>query len=90
MGKYRDRPTIIAELLKAATAGSTKTHLMYNTYTSSPQMNAYLKTVIDCGLIRFDDGHYFTTQKGLQFIELVNRMHKLIGTEGQEIAIPVR
>jgi predicted transcriptional regulator len=76
--KNRDRMDIISRILEAANGGTgaTKTKIMYNAFLSHGQLKHYLTTLADKGLLRYDflTQTFKTTEKGLRFIQLYNKM----------------
>jgi predicted transcriptional regulator len=74
--RYRGESDIVAQLLQAASGGSTKTKLMYSAYLSFMQLKYYLKLLAELGLIECEDrGHiYRTTDKGFKFLKLYDQM----------------
>ena len=73
--RYRTRNDIIAELLKIALDGTTKTKLMYNGYLSYRQLQDYLPLLLGNGLLEFDGKgrKYHTTKKGRDFLDVYER-----------------
>ena len=69
---------IISRILEAANGGTgaTKTKIMYNAFLSHGQLKQYLTTLADKGLLRYDflTQTFKTTEKGLRFIQLYNKM----------------
>jgi predicted transcriptional regulator len=69
---------IISRILDAANGGTgaTKTKIMYNAFLSHGQLKQYLTTLADKGLLRYDflTQTFKTTEKGLRFIQLYNKM----------------
>jgi predicted transcriptional regulator len=74
--KYRSRTDIAAEILKIAKDGTQKTRIMYGAYLSHKQIGEYLSTLIDGDLLEYDKHSrvYTTTQKGLQFCRMYERV----------------
>jgi predicted transcriptional regulator len=76
--KYRDRIDIISSVLEVANVGddTTKTRIMYNANLSHDQLKEYLTVLTERDLLSYDlDSHTFkTTEKGLRFLEIYNRM----------------
>lgn len=65
----RDRHDIIGEILKTATGGQKKTHIMYKARLSHSQLKLYLELLDRNGMIVQNDGVYMTTPKGLSFVK---------------------
>ena len=80
MHRYRNRIDIIAELLNAASAGSTKTKMMYKAMLSHEQLKEYLHMLAENGLIMYneDSQRFTTTHKGYQFLQRYEDLTKLI------------
>jgi predicted transcriptional regulator len=78
--KYRSRTDIIATILQAAMAGSTKTHLMYGAYLSYAQIQEYITFLQGKGLIMYEEGiqHYKLTEKGLHFLHVYDQISELV------------
>ncbi len=83
--KRRDRHDIVVEILKTATEGKIKTHIMYKAKLSYAQLNEYLPLLIDNGFLentsirhkRNIKRVYKTTDKGLRFLENFESIKKL-------------
>ncbi len=77
--KYRSRSDIIGLLLEAANGGgATKTKLMYKAFLSFNQLREYLAVLVENGLIEYEGNQtYRTTQKGLQVLQLHNKIEEL-------------
>jgi len=83
--KRRDRHEIIAEILKTASNGRIKTHIMYRAKLSYSQINEYLPLLVEKGFLEHlkvaRSGHYATvyrtTPKGRQFIENLESLNVL-------------
>ena len=71
--KRRDKLVIIAEIIDIAKKGSTKTHIMFQANLSFTQLNQYISTLTQTGLLEktmCDNKEiYRATQKGLEFME---------------------
>jgi predicted transcriptional regulator len=68
--KYRSRTDIIAQMLRDATNGATKTRLMYSAYVSYDQIQKYLALLQKNGLLTYVHGVqlYKLKEKGLHFL----------------------
>jgi predicted transcriptional regulator len=83
--KRRDRHDIVVEILKTATDGKIKTHIMYKAKLSYAQLNEYIPLLVQKGFlenttIRHKKGEkkvFRTTQKGLRFVENFESIRKL-------------
>lgn len=71
--KYRDRMTIIADILKSVSErgrGKRKTNIMQSVNLSHSQVNKYLDLLLRNGYVILDDGRmYKPTHKGLAFLQ---------------------
>jgi predicted transcriptional regulator len=80
--KYRSRSEIVRSILEAANAGegASKTRLMYKSYLSYNQLKEYLALLQENGLIDYETGRhsYRITHKGLQLLQLQNKMEEMI------------
>lgn len=66
----RDRHEITFEILNKAISGKKKTELMREVGLSYAQSKAYLKTLLETGLLEMDKKNFYkTTSKGLEFME---------------------
>jgi predicted transcriptional regulator len=87
--KYRNRSEICAQILETANGGVMKTKIMYKAFLSYEQMKEYLVVLVENNLIMYDKetGRYKTTEKGLKFVQLYNKMGALmVLPKQQEIA----
>jgi predicted transcriptional regulator len=79
--RYRTKTEILAEFLQAASVhnGISRTHLMYNTFVPHRQVKEYLRVVVQNGLLDYDGltRIYKTTEKGLNVIELCEKLQEL-------------
>jgi predicted transcriptional regulator len=81
----RCRLEIISQILETANGGvSTKIMIMYKANLSYVQLKDYLATLTNKNLLRYDlDTHTFkTTEKGLRFLEIYNRLDDIMREEG--------
>jgi predicted transcriptional regulator len=73
----RSRLEIISQILETANGGvSTKIKIMYQANLSYAQLKKYLMVLTERDLLRYDlDTHTFkTTEKGLRFVKIYNRL----------------
>ncbi len=83
----RSRIDIISHILETANGGvTTKLEMMYKANLSYAQLKDYLKTLSEKNLISYDlDSHIFkTTEKGLRFLEIYNKLDDIIRGEQQQ------
>jgi predicted transcriptional regulator len=86
--KYRSRIDIISVILDAANGGTdglTKTKIMYQAYLSHEQIKEYLSVLIESELLSYDvyTRKFKTTEKGLRFLEIYNKMSDVTKTQRQ-------
>jgi predicted transcriptional regulator len=85
--RSRSRIDIISHILETANGGiTTKIKLMVKTNLSYAQLKGYLMTLNDKDLLRYDlDTHTFkTTEKGLRFLEIYNKLDGILREEEQK------
>ncbi len=85
--RSRSRIDIISQILETANGGiTTKIKIMYKTNLSYAQLKGYLMTLNDKDLLRYDlDTHTFkTTEKGLRFLEIYNKLDGILREEEQK------
>jgi predicted transcriptional regulator len=79
---YRTRTEIAAQILQAANGHDeiTKTKIMYKAFLTYAQLQEYLATLIQNGLLEYLDGtkSYKTTEKGLKFLNMYEQMEELM------------
>ncbi|MFY3740874.1 MAG: putative transcriptional regulator [Candidatus Nitrosomirales archaeon] len=76
--KKRSREEIIASILFSAKRGSSKTGIMYANYLSFSQLNKYLSFGLKAKILFIsDDGRYFTTTKGLEYLSCFEQVHNI-------------
>ncbi len=86
----RSRIQIISQILETANGGvSTKLMIMYKANLSYAQLKGYLTTLTDKDLLSYDvDNHTFrTTEKGLRFLQIYNKLDDVLREEVQESQI---
>ena len=80
--KNRDRMDIISRILEAAnvSSGATKTKIMYKAFLAYSQLGEYLTFLTERDLLSYDlDTHTFkTTEKGLSFLEVYNKINYIL------------
>lgn len=81
--KYRSRTEIIATILNSARQKITKTRLMYMAYLSPIQLKEYLPSMLEQGMIQYDEAEktFTLTQKGWQLLHTFDDMYKLISLQ---------
>ncbi|HZW54800.1 MAG TPA: winged helix-turn-helix domain-containing protein [Nitrososphaerales archaeon] len=77
--KNRSRLEIVYDIISAARHPAKKTHLMYKSNLSFKQLDLYLSSLLENGLVeeRFDEEEgrtYCVTRAGMNFIEIFERL----------------
>lgn len=76
--KKRSREEIIASILFTAKSGVSKTAIMYANYLSFSQLNKYIAFGLKAQVLYIsDDGKYFTTAKGIEFLKTFEQVHNI-------------
>jgi predicted transcriptional regulator len=76
--KNRNRTAITSQILEIALDGAGKTRIMYKAFLSHAQMKEYLEILSSNGLLQLDQNQtYKTTQKGVQFLEIYQKLEEL-------------
>ena len=84
--KYRDRIDIISQILKIANGGGvTRTKIMYRGLLSYAQIKEYLMLLTEKELLRYDKETqtFRTTEKGLRFLDIYDRIGDMINERQQ-------
>ena len=84
--RYRNRIEIICQILEVANGGVTKKiEIMYKANLSYTQLKEYGMVLAESDLLRYDlDKQTFkTTEKGLRFHEIYNKMSDVTKTQRQ-------
>ena len=79
--KHRSRSEIIGTILEAANGGgATKTVIMYKAVLAYEHMKGYLLSLIEDGLIEYEQGMmtYRTTPKGMHLLQLYNNVNEMV------------
>jgi len=80
--KRRNRLYIIAEILKVARHGASKTQVMYRASLSFAQLTAYLSLLVEFGLLeaikKNEKVIYRTTAKGVQYLKSYEEIKHLL------------
>ncbi len=86
--RYRSRTEIISQILEAANghADITRTKLMYKVFLSQSQLKEYLVMLTENELLGYDlsTRTFKTTQKGLKFLDLHNKIDELMREKEEE------
>jgi predicted transcriptional regulator len=84
--RYRSRIDIIGQILEAANGGNaTKTKITYKALLGYDQLKENLAALTEKDLIRYDKNTqtYRTTERGLRFLQIYNRIEDMIKEEEQ-------
>ena len=84
--KYRNRIDIISQILKIANGGGiTRTKIMYRGLLSYAQIKEYLMLLTEKELLRYDKETqtFRTTEKGLRFLDIYDRIGDMINERQQ-------
>ena len=91
LAKNRDRLSIIAAILEAASSGATKTRIMFRANLSFKLLEKYLDAVIGADFVKLDESNYQLTDRGRGFLhryrifhERITNVQKLLETLGEE------
>jgi predicted transcriptional regulator len=76
----RSRTEIVGNILDAANGGVTKTKIMYIAFLSYNQVHEYLSILVENNLIEYlhETQIYKTTEKGLHFLKMYNKIRKFL------------
>jgi predicted transcriptional regulator len=70
-GGNRSSLDIVRDVLSVASVSARKTRIMYQANLSFVQLEKYLGSLLEKGLLGYDgDSYYLTTKKGLEFLKL--------------------
>ena len=69
MGKNRDRVSIVAAILEAATGGESKTHIMFGANLSFSLLEKYLDVAVNSEFMRLDGSKYHLTERGYEYLK---------------------
>jgi predicted transcriptional regulator len=77
--KHRTTTAIVAEILRLASHGMSKSRIMYKAFLSHHQLNMYLHMLTERGMIATEGNNmYRTTKKGFRFLELYEQLEGLV------------
>jgi predicted transcriptional regulator len=85
---------IASDVLEAANGGAGKIQIMYRALLSHKQMKVYVNFLTEKGLLVYDNQHgevhtFRTTEKGLRFLEIYNRLEDMIKEDEEEEQVPL-
>ena len=76
--KKRSKEEIVASILFTAKSGVSKTAIMYANYLSFSQLNKYIAFGLNAKVLYIsNDGKYFTTAKGLEYLKTFEQVHNI-------------
>lgn len=76
--KKRTKEEIVASILFSTKQGASKTAIMYANYLSFSQLNKYLEFSLKNQILyQNGDSKYFTSTKGLQYLQCFEEVHHL-------------
>jgi len=76
LGKNRDRLSIIAAILEAASSGVSKTHIMFMANLSFSLLEKYLDVVVGAGFVRAKGYRYELTERGREYLKQYKNFHE--------------
>ena len=76
LGKNRDRVSIVAAILEAATGGESKTHIMFGANLSFSLLEKYLDVAMNSGFLRFEDSKNHLTERGQEYLKGYRRFER--------------
>ena len=86
--RYRSRTEIISQILETANGrvGITVTKLMYKAFLSHDQLKGYVKVLTESDLLSYDfvTRTFKTTEKGLRFLKLYNKIDQMMKEEEEQ------
>lgn len=81
-GSRRDKLVLISDMLQHAAKGVCKTELMYKVGLSSAQLEKYVPVLVRSELLEIENHRnkpvYVTTDKGKNFLDIFDRLVKLL------------
>ena len=85
---------IASDVLEAANGGASKIEIMYKALLSYNQMKVYVNFLNEKDLLVYDNQHgkahtFRTTEKGLRFLEIYNRLDDMIKEDEEEQVPPL-
>jgi predicted transcriptional regulator len=85
---------ITSDVLEVANGGASKIEIMEKALLSYNQMKVYVNFLNEKGLLVYDNQHgeahmFRTTEKGLRFLEIYNRLDDMIKEDEEEQVPPL-
>jgi predicted transcriptional regulator len=89
----RNTIDIASDVLEAANGGTSKIQIMYRALLSYNQMKVYVNFLTEKGLLVYKNQQgeartFRTTEKGLRFLEIYNRLEDIIKEDEEEQILP--
>jgi predicted transcriptional regulator len=81
---YRTKTDIFVQILEVSKENPvTKTRIAYDCFLSYDLLSEYLNTLIECDLVKFDEGThtYLATKRGLHYLGLCKTLGAYINAE---------
>lgn len=75
----RSRMLTMHEILTLSVNGMKKTHIMYKANLSHSQLEKFLEILLETKLLRIENDHYVTTDKGREFIKEFRELLIILG-----------
>ena len=75
----RNNLDICADILQVSQSGAKKTHIVYKANLNFMIVKKYLSNLIEKGFIEKNDTLYFTTNKGVNFLESYEEFSSVAG-----------
>jgi predicted transcriptional regulator len=75
----RNNLDICADILQVSQSGAKKTHIVYKANLNFMIVKKYLSNLIEKGFIEKNDKLYFTTNKGINFLESYEEFSSIAG-----------
>jgi predicted transcriptional regulator len=76
LGKNRDRLSIVAAILEAATPGASKTRIMFSANLSFSLLEKYLEVANRAGFLQSNGSKYQLTELGQDFLREYKHFHE--------------
>ncbi len=74
----RNKHRIISEILEICRSGVNKTKIVYQANLNFRSVNPYLQNLIENHLLDVDQGIYLTTKEGINLLESINQVNKIL------------
>jgi predicted transcriptional regulator len=74
----RNNLDISAEILQVAQAGAKKTQIVYKANLNFLLLKKYMKNLIEKDFVNKNDTHYYTTEKGMDFLRSYQELSSMV------------